>query len=287
MALGRFSDDNLVLKATVNGGAWSGALPLANLKEESRFVSAPARQLSPNDPNSARIDVGLLRPRAVNLIGVLFHTLGLSAEYRLTIAAPGGTLAAPASVGDWTPVHGRMFPSASLPWEEPNWWTGLPLAEDLPLYPRHLWIVIDPAVLMGAFRLEFRDPVSAWFDIGGLWACGAWSPRFNFEHGRELAAESRTVSEEGPSGRVFHEDRQSRRRLTVAWSMLDRDEALKLFDAGGRAGTRRPVVVMPDQDDPVSRVREAFPATFEKPPAPRLARKFENQVAATFKEIIA
>ncbi len=287
MALGRFSDENLVLAAALAGGQWSAALPLANLKDETRYVSRPARQLFPADPTKSRIEATLERDRTINLVAVLFHTLGLAAEYRLTIAGPGGTFAAPAYAGDWTPVHGRMFPSANLPWEEPNWWTGEARPEDLLLYPQHLWIVLKPGVTASAVRLELRDPAAAWFDVGGMWICGAWSPQFNFDHGRELGMDARSLSEETPSGRMVHEDRASRRRLTINWGMLDYNEAMRLFDAGAKCGVKRPVLLLPDVDDPVALIREAFPATFEKPPAPRRGRRFENTISATFKEIIA
>ncbi|MND22309.1 hypothetical protein D3C80_126850 [compost metagenome] len=286
-ALGRFTDENLIQTAVLGGGQWSAELPLANLKDEARFISRPTRQLFPADPAKSRIDIDLDRDRTINLIGVLFHTLGPAAEYRISIAAPGGALDAPTFTTGWKPVHGRMFPSVNLAWEEPNWWTGAGRPEDLLLYPQHLWVSLDPAIKATAVRVELKDPEAAYFDIGGLWVCGAWSPQFNFDHGRELGLEARSLADEAPSGRVFHEDRASRRRLTVTWSMLDQNEAMRLFDAGARAGTRRPVILLPDVNDPVALMREAFPATFEKPPAPRRGRRFENTIAATFKEIIA
>lgn len=286
-ALGRFSDENLIHKATLGGGEWSEALPLANLLDETRFISRPARQLHPADPARSRIDVALPRDRTVNLVGLLFHTLSVEAEYRVTIAGPGGSLDAAVFSTGWKPVHGRMFPSQNLAWEEPNWWTGAARPEDLLLYPQHLWVSLAPAVTASAIRIELKDPSAAYFDIGGLWVCGAWSPQFNFDHGRELGLEARSVADEAPSGRVFHEDRANRRRLTVTWSMLDQNEALRLFDAGARAGARRPVILLPDVSDPVALMREAFPANFEKPPAPRRGRRFENMISATFKEIIA
>jgi len=285
--LGRFTDENLALTAVLEGGQWSPDLPLTNLQDEARFVSRPARQLFPNDPEKARIEATLDRDRTINLVALLFHTMGPDAEYRLTVAGPGGTLSVPELETDWTPVHGRMFPSENLPWEEPNWWTGEARPEDLLLYPQHLWILLSPGVTASAIRVELRDPTSAYVDVGGLWICGAWSPQFNFDHGRELGLEARSLADEAPSGRVFHEHRQGRRRLTITWSMLDRNEAMRLFDAGARAGVERPVLLLPDVGDSVALIREAFPATFEKPPAPRRGRPFENIITATFKEIIA
>ncbi len=287
MRIGRFSDDNLVLAAALSAGEWSEALPLANLQDETRYVSKPARQLHPTDETKSRAEVTLARSRTVNLIGVMFHTLGVNAEYRVTIAAPGGTLAAPVYAGAWTPVHTRLFDSEALPWEDDNWWLGDPQPDDVALYPRHLWIDLQPGIPASKIRVELRDPDAAFYDIGGLWVAAAWSPNFNFDHGREIALDSRSLADEAPSGRVFHEERTGRRRVTVTWSMLDKAEAYRLFDAGQRCGTRRPVVFLPDPGDPVSLIREAYPATFEKPPAPRRGRRFHNTLSATFKEIIA
>lgn len=287
MGLGRFSDENLALTAALSGGEWSEALPLDNLQNDVRFVSEPARQLFPTDEAKSRLEAVLARPRTINLVAVLFHTLGVNAEYRLTIKAPEGSFAAPALVTDWTPVHGRMFPSVNLAWDEPNWWTGEARPEDLLLYPQHLWISLRPGVLAEAIRLELRDPDADFYDLGGLWIANAWSPTFNFEHGREAGLDARGISDEAPSGRFVHEQRADRRRISVTWAMLDADEATRLFDAGKRASTRRPVLFLPDVDDPVIMIREAFPANFEKPPAPRRGRRFQSQVQATFKEIIA
>lgn len=287
MAIGRFSDENLIRTSALSGGEWSAELPLANLLDEKRFVSAPARQMFPADPSKARIDAVLVAPRLINTIGVLFHTLGLNARYRVSLAPVGGTLAAPSYVGEWTPVHGRMFDTSALEWESPNWWTGQPTTEDLTLFRRHLWVTLEPGIRTSGLRIEFDDPESEWFDVGGLWACGAWSPTFNFDHGRELGLEARSVADEAPSGRVFHEDRMNRRRLTVTWAMLADHEANRLFDAGARCGVSRPIILLPDIDDGPGLIREAWPATFEKPPAPRRGRPFQTTVNATFKEIIA
>ena len=287
MGLGRFTDQNLVPAAPLSGGEWAAGLPLANLKDQTRFVSAPARQLHPNDGAKSILTAYLSRVHAINLVAVLFNTLSLSAEYRITVAGLTGSFEAPVHATDWTPVFGRMFPSTSLAWEEPNYWTGAPLIEDLALYPQHLWIVLPVAVVASAVRLELRDATIDFYDIGGLWISGSWSPRFNFDHGRELSLESRSLSDEAPSGRFFHEERGARRRLTVNWSMLAGDEAMRLFDAGARCGTSRPVLLVPDADDATGLIREAFPATFEKPPAPRRGRPYQSSLSATFKEIIA
>ena len=289
MALGRYSDMNFARTATLTGGAWAAALPLSNLQDDARYVGAPARQLTPGTLANSLFNAALDRPRAVNLIGVLFHTFGLNAVYRLRLASPGGTLDAPASITDWTPVYSRTVASAQTPWEESNWWTGQPLASDLDVYPRHLWIRVTAPFLVSALRLEFDDSAIAagYFDIGGLWIASTWSPAFNFDRGRELRIEPRDQEDEAPSGRLFFEKRGSRRSLSVTWSALTDAEGYRFAASAARAGRSTPVLFAPDTDDQLSLAHEAFPAVFAQTPGPRFHRDAQNTVSATFKEIIA
>lgn len=289
--LGRFTDINHARTATLTGGTWSGDLPLSNLQDETRYRGKPARQLTPANLAASQFDCTLSAPRGITLVAVLFHTLSLAAEYRLTMAAPGGSLAAPSYDTGWAPVYPRVYSSADLAYEDSNWWTGQLAVEDLDLYPRHLWIALDAPVIAGALRLELNDGTNAagYFDLGGLWVASTWSPEFNFERGRELHLDPRDQRDESPSGREFGEERTPRRRLQVSWSRLSDDEARRLYDAGARARTTRPVIFAPDLDDPRSTLREAFPATFSDDglPAPNFTYPSLGRVSATFREIIA
>jgi hypothetical protein len=288
MALGLLADQNLALTATITGGAWAAGLPATNLNTGS-YLGQPARCTTPATLADSQFQAALLTPRPVSLVGVLFHTFSSNALYQITVAGIDGNLAAPAYQSAWTPVVGRLWDSSILEWETSNWWTGQPDEEEVALYPRHLWIPIQPAVITGAIRVEIDDHANeaGYFDIGGVWIARAWSPVVNFERGRDLAAEARSVVDEAPSGRLFSEERTSRRQVTVTWGMLTDAEAYRLFDAGSRAGTSREVLFVPDLDDVVSLTREAFPATFERPPAPKFSYAGLNTVAATFKEVIA
>jgi hypothetical protein len=289
MALGKFSDRNHALVATLSGGSWSGSLPLTNLQDDVRYVAAPARQLTPAVLANAQFDATLDSARAVSLVAVLFHTLSLGAKYRLTIAGPGGSLASPVYQSAWTDVFPRVFDISELAWEDDNYWTGQIDTADLDLYPRHLWIALSADVIAIAVRLEFDDALNGagYFDLGGLWIASGWSPAFNFERGRQLSIDPRDQLDEAPSGRIFSEERTPRRTMSASWSLLSDAEALKLFDAGARARTTRPVIFAPDVDDASSLLREAFPATFGPPPAPTFKYDGLNAVSATFREIIA
>lgn len=289
MALGKFADVNLARTATLSGGAWSADLPLDNLKEDSRFVGAPARQEAPGTLASSRFDATLESPRALSLIAVLFHTLSLAAKYRLTVAGFGGTLADPVYQTSWLDVFPRMFATEELDYDEPNWWTGQLAEADLDLYPRHLWIPLSEPIVASAIRIELDDASNeaGYFDLGGLAIVSTWSPAMNFERGRELSMEFRDQEDEGPSGRLFFEERTPRRSLAVSWTMLQDAEARRLFDAGARARASRMVIFAPDLDDLPGLVREAFPATFRAAPAPQFTYPGLNRLSATLREIIA
>lgn len=286
MALGRIADTNLARTATLAGGPCAAELPLTNLQDDSRYVGAPARFTTPAE---ALIEAELPAPKAVDLVALLFHTLSLDALYRLTVAGVDGDLEAPVYQTGWTAAYPAIFDAEDLEYEDDNWWTGQLAAEDLDLYPRHLWISIDTAVISGAVRVEIDDGDNAagFVDVGGLWIARTWSPEMNFERGRELGLDARDQKDEAPSGREFGEDRTPRRRLTVSWTRLQDDEARRLFDAGARARSTRTVLFAPDIDDPKSTLREAFPATFAGLPGPSFTYAGLGRSSATFREIIS
>lgn len=290
MTIGRIADQNYALTAALTGGVWSADLPLTNLKADRRFIAAPARQLTPDDVLASRFDVELSLTRAIDLVALLFHTFSLTARYRVTVAAPGGSLDAPVHDTGWRSVYERIYDSMNLEWEDPNWWTGQGSSEDdIALYARHLWVVLPEPVLAEAVRVEIDDADNphGFFDIGGLWLTRTWWPRMNFERGRQPSIEPRDQSEEAPAGRLFADERTPRRMHTLSWKRLSDAEAQRLFDAGMRARTSRTVLVLPDVSDPGVMIREAFPAVFSPPPKPTYRYAGLNEVEAGFKEIIA
>jgi hypothetical protein len=289
MALGQFSDINLAKAAVLSGGTWSAELPLANLQDDRRYIGAPARCETPTDLETSQLDVVPATAKGINLVAVLFHSLSLAARYRLRLVGPGGDIETPDFDSGWTDVFPAVFDQAELDYEDSNWWTGQLAAEDLDLYPRHLWIVLPQTLIAAQLRLELDDVTNAdgYFDLGGLWVARTWSPAFNFNRGRSLGAEARDQKEESPSGREFGDERMPRRVLNVSWSRLSDDEGLRNVDAFARARTTRPVLFLPDTDNPKSMLREAFPATFQTSLVPTFTYDGLNTAQAVFREIIA
>jgi len=289
MALGLFADTNIADGAVLTGGGgWSEDLPLANLLAPG-YLARPARCEAPFTPERTRIDVPLAWAQRVTLMALLFHTMSRSARYRITVAGADGDLDDPVYQSAWTPIVPRISRSRDLQWGAPNWWTGQPLAADADLYPRNAWLRLPRPLLTKKIRIELDDAnsVAESLDVGGLWVVSGWSPTFNFERGRDIAIEPRSLIDEAPSGREFGEERRGRRMVTASWMMLSDAEANRMTDMVARVGTTRPVLFVPDIDNDASLVREAFPATFSPPPSPKFTYPGLNQATATFREIIA
>jgi hypothetical protein len=184
-AIGQLAGFNLAEEAAISGGAWAPEQPLSNIianatAKSPRHIGAPARQEQPANLAASQFDLTWTRNYGVNLVGVIFHTLSLDARYRISTVANGGDLDHPEFVSDWIDVYGRLFDTALLPFEAPNWFTGQITQKDIDLYPRHLWIPLgtadeDVRVLSG-LRIEFDDATNpgGWFDVGGVFVASSW-----------------------------------------------------------------------------------------------------------------
>lgn len=285
----RYADINLARTAVLTGGLGTTAHPLDNLKDDSRFLGAPARCGNPADLAAARFEAALPSAKAVDLVVLLFHTLEIDARYRITVAGPDGDLDAPVIAGGWSPVYASIFASEDLEYEDDNWFFGQLAVEDIDLFPRHLWIWFEQPVITSSIRIEIDDSGNAagFFDIGGLAIARTQTTSLNIDRGRQLGINARDQRDESPSGRVFAEERTPRREITVGWSRLQDAEALRLFDAGMRGRSNRMVLIAPNLADPSSTLREAFPATFGRLPGPSFTWPGLGRVEATLQEIIA
>jgi hypothetical protein len=287
MALGKFSDTNLALAATLQGTV-SPILPLANMQDEQRYVTRPARFASV-DLARSQFEVVMPDVSLVSLVGLLFHSMTLEARYRLTIADLGDTTySAPLLQTDWEYVFPSIYDPVDLLWGAENFWAGTLTEAEIDLVPRHLWIPFDE-VLASRIRVELNDHTNpaGYFDVGGLQVISGWSPLINFDRGRELAVLSRDLLDEGPSGRIFGEERTPRRQLTLNYSNLEDGEALRFVDAALRARTTRTVVFLPNTDDPAGLMREGFPANLASLPGAKFGYPGANASALVLKEILA
>jgi len=291
MATGRFSDLNLFAGAAISGpaGGWSTAWPLANLLTEGDYIGSPARCVAPTDLSLSWFELVFDEPTVVQMPALFFHTLSMSARYRITVTTlADAAYAAPLLQTDWEWVFPSLYDPEELEFGADNSFAGtLPLGE-IDLFKRHLFAPIDEA-LGQRLRIEIDDAENpdGYFDIGGAWGAAGFSPTLNFERGRDLVVVARDLIDEAPSGRLFAEERAPRRELSLTWANLLDPEARRFIDVAMRSRGTRTVLFVPDVDEPAALIREAFPATLSKLPGARFTYPGLGVSSLTLKEILA
>lgn len=266
MALGVLTDDNLATRGTISGPAGGVAVgfPLANLLKEERYIRDPARFLNAGDLGLTKFTVLLEEPAVLGVMGLLFHTMSLSARYRVTgTSLADAGFAAPTLDTGWRYVFPSIYDPVQLSGGAENWLTGTVTQAEVNLLGRHVAAAL-PQALVQRIRVELdnQEHPLGWFDIGGLILAEGFTPAINFERGRDLTVIPRDVRDEAPSGRVFPDPRTPRRALTVNYVALTDAEARRFVDSAMRSTSIRTVLFVPDLDDPAGTMREAFPATY-------------------------
>jgi hypothetical protein len=189
--------NNLIDAATLSGGSWNGALPLANLK--SRYLSKVARSAN-DDAASTLVNIDLGSAKAVQAFGAIKTNLSASgATYRLR----GST------VSDFlTSVYDSGTVSANA--HTPDLILGLPS----PVTARY-------------WRLELSDTANAdgFIQIGRLFIGPALAPADNYSKGAELGYVSRTGVQQSLGGVDHFDIRAGRRLFTFALDWLTEAEA--------------------------------------------------------------
>ncbi len=288
MDVGRFSDTNLILSATLAGGDWLAGFPLANLQTDQDYISAPARCPDATDLTKSRFEVVLDEPTVVSFLAILFHTLSIGARYRLrATTAADTTYAAPLLNTGWQWVYPPIYDPLDLDFGVDNFISCTLSAAERALYPPHLWIPFGE-VLADRLLVEFDDQENeaGIIDIGGAFLTADFSPTINFDRGRDLAVKPRSLLDQSPSGQVFAERRAAERELSVSYSNLTDDESWRFVDAAMRADITRTVIFIPDSHDQASLLREAFPARFGKVPGARTGWPGLGATAFTLQEIL-
>src|SRR6266702_2795593 len=213
---------NRVDRAVLSGGNWQ--TPLTNLQD--RRLSRVTRSAS-TDNTATRFDVDLGVQRKVSVFAIVRHNLGLNARYRVRVAQDVGfgnviydaaVLPAQPSVSAnfqlqqysvqgrvWPQVWPRLFNTASLDWEDPNWWDGRLPEEDRAGYPGLVMCVLDEPVFGRYVRFEFLDEgnVDGYIELGRLFISQAWSPKNNATYGAGIGWEFDTTMDRAIDGTAY------------------------------------------------------------------------------------
>jgi len=279
--------ENLALVASLTGGTWSPDLPLTNLIDD-RIITNPARCLTPASLATSQFDIELEQRRIVRFFGLFATNFSVEAMVRLTFADDAEFTIVTDQIG-WVSVFERFRASLSLDWEDPNFWTGTPLAKDLDLYGRHKVFLFDTPVSTKFIRVEIDDAGNpdGFIDIGYAYLGATIATNFNMDRGRTLNPKSRARRDETPSGHPVFDRRRPKRVSRLSFSFLTDGEAAEFIDAGMRNDVIDPVVLIPDPTDQLALMRETFLGRFQQLPSARYRFAEHNQSELFVEEILA
>ncbi len=113
--------------ATLSGGDWESALPLANL--QTRRLAQVARSSSA-DIEDTLFAAAFPTAEIVRVVALINHNMPPGAQWRVTGAEDSG-FSSVVYQSDWLPVWPAVYDSESLEWEDDNWWLGSATLDDI------------------------------------------------------------------------------------------------------------------------------------------------------------
>lgn len=256
--------DNIILafpnradECTLSGGAWSATLPLANLK--NRLISKVARS-SDAALASTKFDAALTKTRGVRVAGLINHNLSLDALVRLR-GGDDPTFAVVAYDSGWVEAWPAIYPSATMEWEDDNWWTGKLSEEDRAGYTAtHLFIL--PAIKLGRYwRVEIDDAANAagYVQIGRLFLAAQWQPAWNHSYRDSIQFEDKSPVEEAIGGAEYFDKRTKYRVTRCSLDWLSDDEGYaRALEMQRRQGITEEVLLIYNPADTVHRIRHSY-----------------------------
>lgn len=234
--------------ATLSGGSWTTALPLANL--QTRTQSKVARTTNAAIGSTLfNVDFGVAST-IVRLVGLWRHNLSTGALYRVT----AGTTAGGSDVynSDWQSVWPSVFLPQDVEWEADNWWTGALTQAEAAGYPFALLHDVGRNTLARYWRVEINDTANTagYIEIGRLWMGPLWSPSRQYSFGATLVWEPRSEEERSLGGVLYFDEQPAVRVFSFDLAAASDIEAFgTLLDVQRLARNDREVVVIPDPDD--------------------------------------
>jgi hypothetical protein len=243
-------------EATLSNGSWP-TLTLANLKTtELNEMARSANALL----TSTKMDIVLTRPRGIKLLAFVGHNLELTAKYRITVAT-SADFSVLAYDSGWLDVWPPVYSSASLEWEDENWWAGRLSEEDRAGWRWTLVHVLDAALAARFWRVEFDDTTntSGYVQLARVFMSGQWQPVINMSPGAGIGWEPRTTADTALSGSKYFDERESVRVARFTLEDMSTDEAFgRAFEIDRRAGISKEVFYVFDPEDTLHMMRRSF-----------------------------
>ena len=228
-------------------GAWSGSLPLDNMKNaDLRRVARSTNALVAS--TRWRVDLGASVPRPVSAFALLGHNGTTAATWRVVVTSDADDSDASLRVLDtgvmnlWQPtVVSGQLPWGVFPWNgiDPTAYPGGSLAfhiSQTTAFGRYIWVYVsDP------------DNPASYFDAGRFLGGVAWQPRINMNYGASIRWVDNSEARRTLGGRRLVTSRPKFRQFEMAFDYLSKSEALgTAFEIGRTLGKGGDFLVITD-----------------------------------------
>ena len=254
---------NQIDGATLTGGSWVASMPLTNLQD--RRIGKIARSASAAEIHTTfDIDFGGTRlHRVVSLIG---HNLTTAARYRLSMSSASDFSAVIHDSG-WIDVWPTVYPSGTLPWGSPSWWTGKYSAEEIAAYTATIVYILEASTNARYIRVKLSDEENpaGYVQLGRVFAGDGYQPVRNITYGASLAWVDPTEVQESLDGAESFNERRPYREARFGLSAMTESEAMAdAFELIRSIGISKEVVFIWDPDDTVHALRRQFLGRFRQ-----------------------
>lgn len=228
-----FSGVNYVNSTRVVGSASVQGFPVPNVRTENlyEFVRLTG--------TSSYIEFDLGAYKTLQLLGVLKHSFGLSATWRIRLGTDAAnTVSAPIYDSGMIDMANLFGTFGTLPWGEFDWGNVMP-QEYSGLLNFHSFHLLDEPVQASYIRFDFSDSEGV-HQFARAWMGTIYQPSLNALYGSAIKIIDTTKEKQHESGRRTYGTRRQRRMMELNFE-LPEDEIFSniygpLFSINGKKG---------------------------------------------------
>lgn len=208
-------------EGTLSGGSWAAGFPLNNLKDtifkrKARSTAATGVTCSLALPYYARIGV----------IALAAHNLTSTSTWRVRVyydLAQTDLMHDSGVISVWPAVY---LPE-QMEWEDENFWTGTPRADQIKFFTPLAIHFLPDAVSARSIRIDLNDAdnPAGYVEIGRLFTGDAWQPGVNMSYGHQHGYTDETAQSRALDGTKYFEPRVPERYFKCALNYLEPEEA--------------------------------------------------------------
>lgn len=248
--------DNAADEGTLSGGTWS--LPLTGMQDPRPTRRARSANLT---PEATTFDIALNATRTFKALAFGPTNFTSSARYRIRSFSDAEMTMEVYDSGS-RDIGTQAVPSLDLPWEDPNFWTGVQPIDDPDKAGIFVVHIFDQDTTAKYWRFELEDAGNSdgFVEIGRLFMGLAWQPSINFSpEGNSFGWKPNTTTQQSLGGSRYYNRRKSARFFRFAFPYLpDAEVWSDVYRIQAVSNLDRQVFVIPDPDDVANRSKRSF-----------------------------